>query len=264
MLKNLFLTLLLTLTAFLDIHAQEGRAVVIRTPIEGARVFIDGKEVGTSPHRCFLSIDSHWIYAMQDGDISETARIKVTRGKGALPDMMLKFHAYVDLALPSGTLWATCNVGADKPEDHGSYFAWSETKPVTASTTESYEYKSELLPKDDAAFVIWGSDWCMPTLEQLKELTDARFTIPTQTTREGVKGLLLTSRKNGNTLFLPAAGYSMDGKVEDENGVGYYWSQTKGDTYLNAAYQLYFMDNDAFTNSCDRFYGRSIRPVRAR
>lgn len=263
MTKNLLLMLLMTLSAFLGAHAQGGGCpVVIRTDTEGARIFIDGKEVGVSPHRCILSIDSHWIYAIQGDMTSEIFRIKVKREKGALPDITLRFHDYVDLALPSGTLWATCNVGADKPEDFGNYYAWSETKPVTASTTENYEYKSKLRREDDAASANWGSDWCMPTLEQLRELTDKRFTIPTLTTREGIKGLLITSRKNDNSLFLPAAGFCQDGKVEDENAVGFYWSKTEGTTYLNAAYQLYFVDSDTFTNACDRFYGRSIRPVR--
>lgn len=242
--------------------AQEGRPVVIKTPQKGARVFIDGKEVGVSPHRCYISFDSHWIYAIQDGQTSETFRLKVERGKGMLPEIVLVFHDYVDLALPSGTLWATCNVGAKMPEEHGDYFAWSETQPVTETTSETYEYKSEMHTKDDPAFFNWGSDWCMPTLEQLQELIAPKFTTTTFTSQNGVKGLEITSRKNGHTLFLPASGFSFDGKLEDTNDVGYYWSSTPGNTYLNTAFQLYFMDSDTFTNSCDRFYGRSVRAVR--
>ena len=104
-------------------------------------------------------------------------------------------HEYVDLGLPSGTLWATCNVGASKPEEYGDYFAWGETKPKSDYSWETYKWCKgssktmtkyctnskygyngftddlwELLPEDDAATVNWGSGWQTPSLAQLKEL----------------------------------------------------------------------------------------------
>lgn len=90
----------------------------------------------------------------------------------------LNVHAYVDLGLPSGTLWATCNVGADTPEGYGDYFAWGETQS--------------------------GSGWCMPTYNQWRELKVSTNT--SWTTQNGVNGRLFTA-SNGNSLFLPAAGY---------------------------------------------------------
>ena len=101
-------------------------------------------------------------------------------------------HEWVDLGLPSGTLWATCNVGADNPEDYGDYFAWGETEPKVIYNWSTYKWcngsvntmtkyctdsgygtvdnKTELDPADDAATVNWGTSWRMPTLEQLDEL----------------------------------------------------------------------------------------------
>ena len=104
-------------------------------------------------------------------------------------DDTLDGHAYVDLGLPSGTLWATCNVGASSPEEYGDYFAWGETEPKNDYNWSTYKYckgssttmtkyctsssygtvdnKTELEPSDDAATVNWGSNWQMPSLEQL-------------------------------------------------------------------------------------------------
>ena len=74
-------------------------------------------------------------------------------------------HEYVDLGLPSGTLWATCNVGANSPEEYGDYFAWGETQPKTIYSRSNYGYSNA-----DATKANWDSDWCMPTKEQWEEL----------------------------------------------------------------------------------------------
>lgn len=124
-------------------------------------------------------------------------------------------HEYVDLGLSSGTLWATCNVGATKPEDVGDYFAWGETRPKEEYNWETYKWckgrydtqtkyctdsdhgtvdnKSILELSDDAANVNWGGDWRMPTKEELDELhTECTWT---WTTQNGVKGCKITSKK---------------------------------------------------------------------
>ena len=138
-------------------------------------------------------------------------------------------HEWVDLGLPSGTLWATCNVGASKPEEYGDYFAWGETEPKTTYSWSTYKYckgtettmtkyctssyygtvdnKTELEPSDDAATVNWGPDWQMPSYEQCKELTNGSYTTTTITTLNGVEGRMITSKSNGNSIFLPATGY---------------------------------------------------------
>ena len=138
---------------------------------------------------------------------------------------MIDGHEYVDLGLPSGTLWATCNVGADTPEGYGDYFAWGETAPKESYTWQTYRWcngyfntmtkyctssdygsiddKTELDPEDDAAYVNWGSSWRIPTTEQQQELRNECTW--TWTERNGVSGKLVTG-PNGNTIFLPAAG----------------------------------------------------------
>ena len=136
-------------------------------------------------------------------------------------------HEYVDLGLPSGTLWATCNVGATTPEDLGDYFAWGETAPKEIYEMDNYkwydsssdkltkyctdgkygtvDYKTELLPEDDAAYVNWGPSWRMPDLDQLQELID-RCTWQ-WVERDGVYGRLVTG-PNGKHLILASCGLS--------------------------------------------------------
>lgn len=111
-------------------------------------------------------------------------------------------HEYVDLGLPSGTLWATCNVGASKPEGYGDYFSWDEGKAAVAN---------------------WGDGWNMPNMEQYKELQTC--TKSTWTTRNGVNGRLFTSN-NGNSIFLPTAGCHLGGGIDDAGYRGHYWTSS--------------------------------------
>ena len=132
-------------------------------------------------------------------------------------------HEYVDLGLPSGTLWATCNVGASKPEEYGSYFAWGETQSRKKYSWDDYKWggllyspltkycihsglgtvdnRTELLPEDDAATANWGSSWRMPSSDQINELCNPSYTITEWTALNGVNGLKITSKKNGNSIF---------------------------------------------------------------
>ncbi len=135
-------------------------------------------------------------------------------------------HEYVDLGLPSGTLWAICNVGANSPEEYGDYFAWGETEPKNVYSWETYKWCNAhgltkyctnsnygyigftdnlilLQPKDDAAMVHWGSGWCVPSVGQCMELVENTTT--TTITINGIKGTLFTAA-NGNTLFIPGSG----------------------------------------------------------
>ena len=195
-------------------------------------------------------------------------------------------HIYVDLDLPSGTLWATCNVGAEKPEEYGDYFAWGETEPKSVYDWSTYQYcmgdyntltkyctyssygyngfvddLTTLLPEDDAATVNWGAGWRMPTKEQWQELLDNTTTI--WTTQNGVSGRLFTA-SNGNSLFLPAAGRK--GSVSLGPGSdGSYWSRSlpiypTGPS--SAWYFFYWVDYDYNVNCILRTNGFSVRPVR--
>ena len=187
-------------------------------------------------------------------------------------------HEYVDLGLPSGTLWATFNVGASRPEDYGDYFAWGETEPKddyswstyfdtkdNGSTFEKYNKNgglTELLPTDDAATANWGRDWQIPSLEQLEELINSDYTTTERTTLNGIEGRKITSKSNGNSIFLPAAGYRYGTSLDNVGSYGDYWSRSLHSSYSSYAYYLYFSSSNVGTSGNYRYYGRSVRPVR--
>ena len=197
-------------------------------------------------------------------------------------------HEYVDLGLPSGTLWATCNVGANVPEEYGYYLAWGETEPKDYYNWSNYKWcngdmstltkycndstygyngfvdnKDELDPEDDAAYVNWGPSWRMPTFYQLSELY--QYCSSVLTSINGVGGRLFTA-PNGNSLFLPAADarshYRLGGSIYDEGPYGFYWSRTLfSDGPINA-FILYFCLDDMYSAGDDRRVGHSVRAVR--
>ena len=198
-------------------------------------------------------------------DINAIIHIMVGTG-GPSPDE----HEWVDLGLPSGTLWATCNVGASSPEEYGDYFAWGETEPKDNYDWSNYKWcngsgysltkycsgvdgKTELDPDDDAATVNWGSSWCMPTLEQLQEFCDNCTW--QWTSLNGVMGCLVIG-PNGNSIFLPASGgYSSHAYWTGENG--YYWSRTRCSLDKWNIPNEGEGQNDAYI----QFFGRSRRHI---
>lgn len=192
-------------------------------------------------------------------------------------------HDYVDLALPSGTLWATCNVGAAVPEEYGDYFAWGEITSKSEYTMVNYKYangtntsftkyctdskrgtvdnKTVLELADDAAYANWGDAWRMPSLKQLNELYDEKYVTKEWACHNGVYGCEITSKNNGNQIFIPAAG--LKSAVPRYVGVtGNLWSRDLGavstEAYLlNAAGFEYTISDEG------RPFGRSVRPVLA-
>jgi hypothetical protein len=195
-------------------------------------------------------------------------------------------HEYVDLGLPSGLLWATCNVGADTPEGYGDYFAWGETQPKDTYNWSTYQYcmGSEntltkycnnsnygyngftdnlitLLPEDDAATANWGANWRMPTEEEWQELY--QNTTHTWTTQNGVRGRLFTA-SNGNSLFLPAAGYRSNSNLNYNGSWGRYYSSSLVTNNPRNAWHFYFDSFECGLGKYDyRYYGRSVRAVRS-
>ena len=170
-------------------------------------------------------------------------------------------HAYVDLGLPSGTKWATCNVGADSPEDYGDYFAWGETTPKDTYTEENYTYSENpaILPSNhDAATANWGPDWRIPTKQEWQELYNN--TTHTWTTQNGVNGRLFTA-SNGNSLFLPAAGWRFFYNHDGVSFGGVFWSSSLG-TY--GPWLLTFAEGGCSTldDYLERYYGLTVRAVR--
>ena len=199
-------------------------------------------------------------------------------------------HDYVDLGLPSGTLWATMNVGASKPEEYGNYFAWGETEPYdengkttfnwstykwcngsyttltkynTRSGYGTVDNKTELDLEDDAAYVNWGSNWRMPSKEQFDELINSSYTTTEWTTTvNGVNGRLITSKTNGNSIFLPAAGICDDTPLSLAGSSGYYWSRTLYTGLPDSVWSLNFRSDYVGTGCYSRCTGHSVRPVR--
>ena len=185
-------------------------------------------------------------------------------------------HEYVDLGLPSGLLWATCNVGADNPEEYGDYFAWGETQPKDTYSWSNYQYcnggpstltkycstdnLTTLLPEDDAATANWGSGWRMPTEEEFEELYSN--TTVTWTTQNDVNGRLFTA-SNGNSLFLPAAGYRFYSNLVSAGSYGYYWSSSLYTGSPDYAWCLGFGSGDYDMDDSGRDYGQPVRPVRS-
>ena len=192
-------------------------------------------------------------------------------------------HDFVDLGLPSGTLWATTNVGATNPEDYGDYFAWAETTPKdnygwgttayayyegsslrfskynTNATYGDIDNLTELEPEDDAAYVNWGSEWRMPTSAQFDELRNTSLCTWTWTTLNGVNGHLIKG-PNGNTIFLPAAGQRSGTNTSSVGTYGNYWSRGLHTNPMNA-YKLYFSKTSKQTMNGSRNYGYPVRPV---
>ena len=170
-------------------------------------------------------------------------------------------HEYVDLGLPSGLKWATCNVGATKPEEYGDYYAWGEIKPKQRYDGDNYTYKSnpETLPLSaDAANVNWGGKWRMPTMAEQDELRN--HCTWEWTTLNGIEGYKVISKKNGNSIFLPAAGCRYNDILNSAGSIGLYWSSSLG-TSGGSAYDLGFYSVDVDWGNDGRYFGRSVRPV---
>ena len=198
-------------------------------------------------------------------------------------------HAYVDLGLPSGLKWATCNVGATKPEEYGDYFAWGEVAPkdyygwntykwATATYNTKYDcWDLETLTKyctdsnwgtvdnktvlelaDDAARANWGGAWRMPTDEEWTELREnCAWKWTDNYNNTGIAGYIVTGF-NGNSIFLPAAGFRYFDDMSYAGSDGYYWSSSLDTDYPGNAWLVYFYSDDV-GRYC--YYGQSVRPV---
>ncbi len=195
-------------------------------------------------------------------------------------------YNFVDLGLPSGLKWADCNVGASAPEEFGLYFAWGDTegyanasekkfnwsnyklcngsqttltKYNTKSTSGTVDNLTTLELVDDAAYV--SDNTCrMPTKTDFEELT--ANTTSTWETLNGVNGRRFTSKINGNSIFVPAAGYCLDGSVFNVGSSGYLWSSSLDESSPSYGWHLYFRSsNVGVSNGYYRIYGFSVRAV---
>jgi len=193
-------------------------------------------------------------------------------------------HEWVDLGLPSGLLWATCNVGADIPEAYGNYYSWGETQPRAGNAYcwENYVYANgsgtklkkycnqpnfgnngftdnfrTLLPEDDAATANWGNGWRMPTETEFRELYENCEMA--WTTQNHVQGRLFTA-SNGNSIFMPAAGRYWSGLAITVGSRGSYWSSSLYTFSPNCAWHFDFTTGYDM-ETLERCYGLTVRPV---
>ena len=184
-------------------------------------------------------------------------------------------YEYVDLGLPSGLKWATCNVGASSPEEYGLYFAWGETIGYTAndvtSKVRSFSTKvykagpaasisADLTLEQDAAHVNLGGNWRMPTKAECQELINNCNVVWTDNYNgTGVVGKVFTSKINGNSVFFPAAGYCSYSTVSSVVSDGFYWSASWDSSAKAWYFNFSSGGQNVFNNS--RYSGLSVRGV---
>ena len=202
---------------------------------------------------------------------------------------------YVDLGLDSHTLWATCNVGAKSPEEFGSYFQWGDvvgypqdnrdgkifdeahckwynTIQKTFTKYNKTDQKTMLDLEDDAAYMNWGPGWQTPTEDQFIELFDESVNSISYTTYNNVQGIEIKSKKNGNKIFLPAAGWFYKGTEFSHGGMatmdgsggpgGHYWTREVGGDVVARDFGYDFIEGIHATSLDARYRGLTVRPVR--
>ena len=178
-----------------------------------------------------------------------------------------KVHQCVDLGLPSGTLWATCNVGAQSPEQFGNYYAWGETRTKRAYTKENYRFKTRrqtLRRWNDVARRRWRGHWRMPTADEWQELIDScswRW-LPMWGETGKVNGYIITG-PNGQHIFIPAAG-DIDGTTHyGIDTYGDYWSSSSSEEKPDQAQgMIFYSDGGIRVYTWERYAGHTVRPVR--
>ena len=209
-----------------------------------------------------------------DGEVNISDVIYVVEhilGQGHASTPTVVTGEAIDLGLPSKTKWASCNVGATKPEEYGGYYAWGETEEKEVYYLSTYIHwdgssstfrnlGSDISGTDyDVAHVKWGGDWVMPTWDDFQELLDNCTS--EWTTLNGVNGRKFTG-PNGNSIFLPATGYRWRSDLFNAGLESHYWSSTPDWIDVDIAYNLYCLSGNAFLDVHSiRCYGFSVRPV---
>jgi hypothetical protein len=232
------------------------------------------------------------IQVKGNGNVSySTKTVEMTRAKARVVNVTTSYmvdnsktinrHYFVDLGLPSGLLWAETNVGAATAADDGNYYAWGETKPKETYDWSTYRYgtsssdltkytstdnKSILDNEDDAAYANWGSPCRMPSQSEFVELRNTdnctwTWTSKTTLLKDTINGYEVTSKKNGNNIFLPASGNRGESAHDYRGLLGDYWSSSLDNYTTSYAYFLYFNKGGQGFGNLLRYVGRSVRPV---
>ena len=226
---------------------------VVEASLSGTTIALTGKAKGVA------------TVTVKDVVIGSTDEISVTVKDAPIsyskcPD---ENHPHlIDLGLPSGTKWACCNVGADKPEAYGGYYAWGATEEnqsppfvIPVSDISGTEY--------DVAYVKWGGNWRLPTDDNLQELYNFNNTTSEWVMYNNVMGRKFTSKTNGSSIFLPAAGWRENGVLSDVGIRGYYLSSQTygGHEGKYSIYSLLFYPDEVCRLGCGYKYGQTVRPV---
>ena len=232
------------------------------------------------------------VEAIQAGNTSEKegwaeiarqlALLKAAAGIGGSTDKV----EYVDLGLPSGNLWAKCNLGASSPEAYGDYYAWGEVEPKQEYTKSNHKWYKEGAPsqgftkynnedgkltledEDDAVIQKIGNGWRTPTLADFRELTNQKYTTIEKTTLNGVAGYQITSKKNKKSIFIPFAGFKNSEKpqtrfISDDEEVAVCMTNLRRiDNMVYNAWTFAFQNDRIGRYGKRRPDGISIRPVK--
>lgn len=232
------------------------------------------------------------VEAIQAGNTSEKegwaeiarqlALLKAAAGIGGSTDKV----EYVDLGLPSGNLWARCNLGASSPEAYGDYYAWGEVEPKQEYTKSNHKWYKEGAPsqgftkynnedgkltledEDDAVIQKLGNGWRTPTLADFRELTNQKYTTIEKTTLNGVAGYQITSKKNKKSIFIPFAGFKNSEKpqtraISDDEEVAVCMTNLRRiDNMVYNAWTFAFQNDRIGRYGKRRPDGISIRPVK--
>ncbi len=207
--------------------------------------------------------------------------LKAAAGIGGSTDKV----EYVDLGLPSGNLWAKCNLGASAPEAYGDYYAWGETKPKQEYTKSNHKWYKEGAPslgftkynnedgklsledEDDAVIQKLGNGWRTPTLADFRELTNQKYTTIEKTTLNGVAGYQITSKRNKKSIFIPFAGFRNDKPQtreisSDQTVAVCMTNQRRIDDQVFNCWSFAFEQDRIRRYGKRRYDGISIRPVK--
>ena len=244
------------------LEQKYGCLIISSEPTE-ANIYIDGQYYDKTDNVIVdLIVGTHELKLEKEGMETLVKSIEIKQDEALELNEKLSYQKYVDLGL--SVKWATCNVGAEKPEEYGDHFAWGEK-----STRESYDTKSSVtFHKEmfdisgnadyDVATANMGKMWRIPTQIELKELKEKCTW--TWISENDVKGYKVTG-PNGNSIFLPVTGYYCCVSHNSVKEYGFYWSSTPVDNDVSS-YCVEFGPKTIFMrDGYDRYYGLSIRPV---
>ena len=225
----------------------------------------------------------YYVIRLADGRIVQIERSLIVNMDIVDKQIEVESHQYVDLGL--SVKWATCNIGASKPEEYGDYFAWGETEIKSSYTESNYslihkqdpsslvfcqkqiaggcnDLTTTYIKENDVAKVRWGDKWRVPTVGELNELKEKCEWV--WTIRNGVHGYLVNSKVEGyknQSIFIPAAGCRSKDNLYSAGAGGYLWSSSQVDKKPETAFFLSLFKDvvNVYYGMC--FEGMSIRPV---